>query len=407
MIPRDSYKTDKSGYEVDEKRYRRFSVSRQAFTTLGKKDTGQIDMYLSLEKMFLRMAEHIQKKVTGKTQIDYALDNGANAMNLLLGTYGMPNSQFLQWAPLFVPEFMQHQKVDISSDELTRQVKEAAVLYGSDLVGITMLDRKWVYDSDLFKPFVFEEVEVPEERKDAYVIPNSVNRVIVMALAMKESFIQTSPKVLASTAASLSYSGMGITVVSLAEYIRSLGYIAIPCMNDTALSVPQAIDAGLGELGRHGLLMTPEFGPNVRLCKVLTDMPLLTDSPVNFGMRAFCEQCLACARACPSGAICSGDRSFEGVCENNNSGVKKWFIKAEECLKFWQKNGTSCANCISLCPYTKGFLSEQCMECERCEIIDGGCSLQVTTHLRYNHGYLENKGWGHPSIILRQPGTGF
>ncbi len=406
MISRESYKIDKPGYEVDEKKYRRFSVGQQAFTTLGKKDTGQTDMYLSLEKMFVRMAENIQKNVTGKTKNDYALDNGANAMNLLLGTYGMPNSQFLQWSPLFVPEFMQQRKTDISGGELTRQVKQAAVMYGSDLVGITGLDRKWVYQTDLFKPFIFEDVEAPVERQEAFVIPNSVNRVIVLALAMNESYNQRSPEVLASTAASLGYSRMGITAISLAEYIRSLGYIAIPCMNDTALSVPQAIDAGLGELGRHGLLITPEFGPNVRLCKVLTDMPLLTDSPVNFGMRAFCEQCLACARACPSGAISSGERTWDGVCENNNPGVKKWFIKAEECLKFWQENGTSCANCISVCPFTKGFLSEQCMECERCEITDGGCSLQVSTFLRHKYGYLENKGWGNSSASPLLPRTG-
>lgn len=400
MIPREQFRTEKPGYKVNENMYRRFSVRRQAFTTLGEKDTGQVGMYLSLEKMFARMGENIQNNAQGKSQLDYALDNGANTLNMLLGTYGMPNCQFLQWAPMYVPEFMLQRRIDLSPEEMTRQVKEAAFLYGSDLVGITRLDKKWVYESDLYKPFIFEDIKAPTEREDAFVIPCSVNRAVVLALAMNEKFISTSPDVLASTAASLGYSRMGITAVSLAEYIRSLGYNAIPCMNDTALSVPLAVDAGLGELGRHGLLLTPEYGSNVRLCKVLTDMPLIADSPVNFGMTAFCRQCLACARECPPGVISTGESAFEGVCENNNPGVKKWFIHAEGCLKFWQKNGTGCANCISSCPFTWGFLSEQCMDCERCEITDGGCSLQVTTFLRQKYGYLEKVGWGSPAAVL-------
>lgn len=34
-------------------------------------------------------------------------------------------------------------------------------------------------------------------------------------------------------------------------------------MNDTALAIPYALKAGLGEYGRHGLVITPEFGPRV------------------------------------------------------------------------------------------------------------------------------------------------
>ena len=72
----------------------------------------------------------------------------------------------------------------------------------------------------------------------------------------------------------------------LAEFIRILGYKAIPMGNDTSLSIPLAIDAGLGELGRHGLLITPEYGPCVRLCKVFTDLPLEPDKPIQFGVTA-------------------------------------------------------------------------------------------------------------------------
>ena len=65
--------------------------------------------------------------------------------------------------------------------------------------------------------------------------------------------INTSPREEASAATVLAYSRMAQLSASLAKYIRSLGYPALPCGNDTAQSIPLAIDAGLGELGRNGL----------------------------------------------------------------------------------------------------------------------------------------------------------
>ena len=40
--------------------------------------------------------------------------------------------------------------------------------------------------------------------------------------------------------------------------------------------------AGLGEYGRLGLLITPEFGPRVRIGKIFTDLPLSHDEPRSF-----------------------------------------------------------------------------------------------------------------------------
>ena len=52
----------------------------------------------------------------------------------------------------------------------------------------------------------------------------------------------------------------------MAQFLHHLGYKAIPCGNDTAVSIPYAIQAGSGELGRNGLLIIPEYGPHVRVC---------------------------------------------------------------------------------------------------------------------------------------------
>ena len=83
-----------------------------------------------------------------------------------------------------------------------------------------------------------------------------------------------------SAVTALTYSRMAEIAASLAAYIRALGYPAIPCGNDTLQSIPLAIDAGLGEMGRNGLMLTPEYGPRLRICKVFTDLPLARISPL-------------------------------------------------------------------------------------------------------------------------------
>ena len=101
-------------------------------------------------------------------------------------------------------------------------------------------------------------------------------------------------------------SKMAFTASSLAEFIHNFGYTPIPDGNDMSLSIPLAIDTGLGQLGRNGLLITPEYGPRVRLCKVFTDPPLEPDSPIDFGVNDFCRRCRLCADACEVDAIQGG-----------------------------------------------------------------------------------------------------
>jgi len=134
-----------------------------------------------------------------------------------------------------------------------------------------------------------------------------------------------------------------------------LGYEAIPCVNDTAQSVPFAVDAGIGELGRLNKLVTPEFGPAVRLCKVITDLPMACDKPIDFGLVEFCKRCKKCAEACPSRSLSFDDEpSFKTKGPWNNPGHKAWFEDSYKCLQYWQKSNSACGVCLASCPYTKG-----------------------------------------------------
>jgi reductive dehalogenase len=399
MIPRSEMKTKKEPYVVGQD-YKRFPVTSQAFVTVSMKDTGKLGYMFWLDKMHRNMGRKMMEGTEGYLQEDNALEMGANAFNLLVGAYGFPNFQMLKWSTMVVPEVLSSHKVVKPSEELTNLVKRAAGIYGADLVGIAALDERWVYSKDMVKPFVITEDGIPEETEEEFRIPRSMDRAIVMAVAMDPKGIDTSPAIESSTATSIGYSRMGITAVSLAEYIRAMGYRAIPCMNDTAMSIPLAVDAGLGELGRLGILITPEFGPSVRLFKVLTDMPLVPDKPIDFGVEVFCKNCLLCAEHCPSDSISFGLPRETSSLETSNPGVRKWYINGEKCLRFWQENGGSCATCIAVCPFTWGFESIQCFECTKCET-RRGCELQVNTHLRAKHGYLKIESYGERPVPLR------
>ena len=232
---------------------------------------------------------------------------------------------------------------------ITRQVKSAARWFGADLVGICEVNPGWVYSHwGDYNAFYSGGIASPG---DPIEIPSWLKYAVVIAIEMDYQGIGRSPAI--EPATYLGYAKMAFLAPSLATYIRQLGYHAMPCGNDFATSIPLAIDAGLGELGRHGLLITEQFGPRVRICKVFTDLPLEVDSPIDIGVQAFCERCQRCAEACPGRALMFGERTDKAWDVSNNINVLKWPIKAMNCLSWWNKNQGSCSNCIRVCPYNK------------------------------------------------------
>jgi reductive dehalogenase len=106
-----------------------------------------------------------------------------------------------------------------------------------------------------------------------------------------------------------------------------------------------AVDAGLGEVGRIGYLITKEFGPRLRLAAVTTDLPLVPDEPVDIGVEDFCGLCKKCAVCCPSQSIPAGD-----MAEVNGS--LRWKLDEATCFDYWAKVGTDCGVCMRVCPWS-------------------------------------------------------
>ena len=171
---------------------------------------------------------------------------------------------------------------------------------------------------------------------------------IALTVEMDKRTVDSAPLGPAAMESAQQYVSAGTIAVQLAAFIRRLGYSARAHIDGNYRVVCPLVarDAGLGELGRMGLLMTPKLGPRVRLGVVTTTLLLIPDKPTaDATMIDFCERCRKCAFVCPSGAIPSDSRKVV-------DGVKRWQIDSEACFTLWCQLGTDCARCMKVCPYS-------------------------------------------------------
>ena len=144
----------------------------------------------------------------------------------------------------------------------------------------------------------------------------------------------------------------------MAEHIRSLGWSARSQTNrdSDVLHIPLVLGAGLGELSRIGeLVLNPFVGPRFKSVVLTTDMPIVADKHIDFGLQDFCNKCTKCARECPCGAISFGDKIMF-------NGAEMWKPDVEKCTKYRLGNqkGAACGRCMKTCPFNiEGVLSER------------------------------------------------
>jgi reductive dehalogenase len=287
------------------------------------------------------------RKVEGFHHRDYALRNAAwyiadFTADLLEESHDR-NEGFLDTYTMFREGATR--KIEGTPEENTHDLKRAGKFLGADAVGVCEYDERWVYTHNYSRQHMTDKpIDLPDD------LPN----IVVIANEMHRETIDTVPSALSGAATGQGYSKDIIAVLSLTQYIRNLGYRAVASLNDTALSIPLAIQAGLGQYGRHGLLITPEFGPRVRIAKIFTDLPLVHDEPIDFGVTETCNLCKRCIDGCPMRAIPDGDPDFSDMV-SSHKGVKKWTIDAEKCFQLWANQGTDCSICIRVCPYNKDF----------------------------------------------------
>jgi ferredoxin len=171
---------------------------------------------------------------------------------------------------------------------------------------------------------------------------------IALTVEMDKTLLDHAPFGPTIMESSQQYLQSGAIAVQLAEYIRHLGYSARAHIDGSYRVICPLVarDAGLGEIGRMGLLMTPELGPRVRIAVVTTNMPLIDDQrDRDLTMIDFCKRCKKCADVCPSKAISFKDQQQIGE-------AIRWQINSEACFTYWCTVGTDCAQCMRACPFS-------------------------------------------------------
>ncbi len=226
--------------------------------------------------------------------------------------------------------------VEASGEELAKRIKGFAKYLGAVRVGCTALNPAYVYSHIGRSP----------GKWGARIDLNHKNA-IAIAVPMEHDMVRHAPDLPECTETGFEYLEAGKIAMVLAKYINLLGYEARAHVdaNYRVMCVPIAADAGIGELGRLGLLIAPTYGPRIRLSVVTTNIDLAHDAPISFGVQDFCTFCKKCADICPSGSVDKGDKAVY-------KGVEKWQTHQDSCYRYWRMVGTDCGLCMKVCPYS-------------------------------------------------------
>jgi epoxyqueuosine reductase len=293
------------------------------------------DMYQS----FSEKVKHDQNVEKHRDQFALGWAHSAAFMRGLYSNFppkpnGHPDEVDFQWVKREQQEFK-------SPQHASDLIKKMAFKFGMSIVGITKMDPNFVFKNTMRGMPEWDE-SIPKHWKNVIVFGTPMNwDPMYAAIGYSTSY---DGYFRAKNAAGL-----------MAAYLGELGYAARPQWpgSDYEIIVPPlAIQAGMGEAARNGILLTPELGPNIRLAAVITDLDLEADKPINTKVQHFCEECKICADSCPSGSISHADKPDAVV-----RGYRKFAFNQDGCWKLWRQGptetGMGCRVCIAVCPYTR------------------------------------------------------
>jgi ferredoxin len=215
--------------------------------------------------------------------------------------------------------------IERTSQEWSALIKQQALALGAETVGITRFKQEWV----------FEGHTVPQKW------------IVVLGIQMSYEASRQVPGPLAAAEIHLQYA-RGIKIAKqLANWLHQQGHDAFGTggpMAGSFVMIPAALEAGLGELGKHGSIINRKLGSTFRLACVLTDLPLISDQPDDFGADDFCTRCRLCMDECPPDAILP-EKSWV-------RGEKRWYVDFDKCLPYFTEH-LGCGICIAVCPWSR------------------------------------------------------
>ena len=212
-----------------------------------------------------------------------------------------------------------------TGEDVTEAIRRKAKELGYGEVGFTRFDHRYLYLS--------------QKRVLRYDLPH------VICLAHEQDYekTQTTPSVQSEEAHNGSYERMGALTKELVEFILAQGYHAqaTGASVNYSPSIPMFVNAGLGQLGANGQLLSPLFGSWARLQMIHTDAKVTYDEPVDYGIHAFCQVCQVCVKRCPGRALMREKVWYRGVEKNP--------VSFDRCHPIVSKY-LSCGVCMKVCP---------------------------------------------------------
>ena len=227
-----------------------------------------------------------------------------------------------------IAEFPEEMK--IATKGFWKDVEEQAKNLGIDLIGFAPID-----ESLIFKEDHVGGIEV--------LYQNAV----VLGMEMDYNAIETAPEPPAGVESLNIYAELGEATNKLTSFVRSKGYRAIAChpLGGPILYPAMAVKAGLGKIGKQGLLITKKFGPRQRLSIIAVNIDNLPENPrEDFVIDKYCKKCKRCVNLCPVDAI------YDEPIINENGTITR--IDGEKCIQYFYET-TGCSVCIKECPFHK------------------------------------------------------
>jgi reductive dehalogenase len=222
---------------------------------------------------------------------------------------------------------------------LTRHIKAVGYFLKADMIGACKVPPSAYYSYD----------------KQGNPINTSYENAVIIVMRKESNAVHASSgrDWMGDPISFQAYQHLGMVTETIANYIRRLGWDASPQYGPSfinkysVLLPPLLLAAGVGEVSRAGIILNPFLGLGFKAAAVLTDMPIVPDKPIDFGLQRFCQNCKICAENCPSHAISTGDKVMY-------NGYETWKLDTRRCasFNFTNKNGTMCNRCVKTCPWS-------------------------------------------------------
>ena len=170
---------------------------------------------------------------------------------------------------------------------------------------------------------------------------------IVLTMAIGEDIINSEPGDEAHALNDSLYAEFGRITYKISDYLRKNGYateVAHPYEGGVNFS-PLGQKAGLGWIGKSGLLITPELGPRLKISAIFVSIANLpeTSQDDHSWISDYCNRCSKCIKVCPEKAL----QEKETCC-----GEKETKLEQKLCIGCSQ----GCTYCIEDCPFhSKGY----------------------------------------------------